>query len=477
MTNQFVFTLENGSKKHTCPNCNKKTYVRYVNSLTGDYLPEKYGRCDRESKCLYHINPYRDGYLKNLKRSDLGKHPNPRKQGFSGDKRQQLSKPEPTKPKFIPGEILKQTLKGYEQNIFVQNMLSEVSFPFEVKDVERVIALYHLGTVNQGHRTGCITFPFIDINGNIRAIQVKQFDKSNHTIGTDFLHSIIERNYKESDQPIPGWLMEYNSNESKVTSLFGEQLLNKYPLNPIALVEAPKTAIYGTLYFGFPNHPKNLLWLAVYNLSSLKYEKCKVLCGRDVYLFPDLSRDGKAFHDWSNKARQFSELMPGTRFKVSDLLEKFAPKELREKGADIADVLIKMNWRKFRPVENPVEPKGTHERSDLIPVPISEKGEKSEASNKPFLSDAVIPRKWTPQTYKTVSAKKWDISQLEQFFNKYPLPDKPIMLAHSEMITNIPLFVEGHLTVVKANNGNRTFLPFFNRLELLKEHLIINKLI
>ena len=95
--------------------------------------------------------------------------------------------------------------------------------------------------------------------------------------------------------------------------------------NPVAFVEAPKTAIYGTLYFGFPEQPKNLLWLAVYNLSSLSLEKCKALQGRDVYLFPDLSKDGKAFELWSNRAKRFSELIPGTQFEVSELLETQAP--------------------------------------------------------------------------------------------------------------------------------------------------------
>jgi hypothetical protein len=54
-------------------------------------------------------------------------------------------------------------------------------------------------------------------------------------------------------------------------------LLSLYPNNPIALVEAPKTAIYGSLYFGVPRTSKEMLWLAVYNLSSLTYKKLKVL--------------------------------------------------------------------------------------------------------------------------------------------------------------------------------------------------------
>lgn len=64
---------------------------------------------------------------------------------------------------------------------------------------------------------------------NVRAVQVKQFNEANHTIATDFLYTIIRK----------------------------EHLLSQYPSNPIAFVEAPKTAIYCTTYFGSPENPKN----------------------------------------------------------------------------------------------------------------------------------------------------------------------------------------------------------------------------
>ncbi len=114
-------------------------------------------------------------------------------------------------------------------------------------------------------------------------MQVKEFDKANHTTSTNFLHSIIEKHCNKNNNPPP----EYKENEVSVSCLFGGYLLNKYPHNPIALVEAPKTAVYGTLYFSTPSRSRNLLWLAVYNLSSLTLEKCKALKGR-VFKFTPL---------------------------------------------------------------------------------------------------------------------------------------------------------------------------------------------
>ena len=138
------------------------------------------------------------------------------------------------------------------------------------------------------------------------------------------------------------------NNESFVSCLFGEQLLKEHPHNPVALVEAPKTAIIGTLYFGFPQVTQNLLWLAVYNLSSLTLKKVKVLSGRRIFLFPDLSENGKAFELWEKKAQEFSLKMPSTSFQISDFLESNASEDHRLKGQDLADFLIQLDWRNFR---------------------------------------------------------------------------------------------------------------------------------
>ena len=176
--------------------------------------------------------------------------------------------------------------------------------------------------------------------GKLRAVQVKQFDEQNHTTGTDFLHSIIEKHHTRNNKPLPEWLEAYNKNETKVSCLFGEHLLSKYPHNPVALVEAPKTAIYGTLYFGFPEQPTNLLWLAVYNLSSLNLNKCKALKGRNVYLFPDLSKDGKAFELWSNKANEIQKRFTGyilSRFGLTGTVSTTAGQRARQRHCRLSN--------------------------------------------------------------------------------------------------------------------------------------------
>lgn len=459
----YRYSLEKGSKKHRCPNCDKKRFVRYIDTQTGEYLPEQYGRCDRESKCSYHLNPYSDGYAKAIWEQEQGN-----KTEWKPQQPKRINKPV-NKPKraFIPIEVFNRTRAGYEQNTFVQNLLTRVAFPFEVQDIEKVISLYHLGTIQNGYRKGAITFPFIDVQGNVRAVQVKQFDKQNHTTGTDFLHSIIEKHHSRNNKPLPEWLEAYNKNETKVSCLFGEHLLNKYHSNPVALVEAPKTAIYGTLYFGFPEQPTNLLWLAVYNLSSFSFDKLKVLQGRFVYVFPDLSKDGNTFKEWETKAKEYESRLPGTRFIFSDLLEQKATPEQREQGADIADVLILRDWRDFRkqPIqEQPPQPE---------PEKVTKVTKVTHQQNIIFSHVEPLPK---VEVFKTEQIQNWgnDIAELEKYFAGIELPPQPVKLNRCSTITDCSLFIKNHFATVKANNGKRTFLPYLNRLQELKQVLTIN---
>lgn len=350
------YTLEKGSKKHICPRCTKKTLVCYIDAITGDYLPPQYGRCDRESKCLYHLNPYKDGYAKAIQEQERG---NKTTLPNNWMPQQMIMQPQPTQPLFFPLDVYAKTLnpESYEKNVFIQNLLQGVKYPFAADEVTKVVQLYRLGTVANGYRTGAITFPYIDINGNIRAVQVKQFDEQNHTTGTDFLHSIIEKHHTRNNKPLPEWLQAYIAQDKRVSCLFGEHLLSRYPQNPVALVEAPKTAVYGTLYFGAPETTNGLIWLAVYNKSSFSFDKLKALKGRFVYVFPDLSKDRQTFNEWQSKAKDFESRLTGTRFIFSDLLEQLAPESDKEKGNDLADYLIKQDWQLFckKSVKNLIE--------------------------------------------------------------------------------------------------------------------------
>ncbi|MGE0021489.1 MAG: DUF6371 domain-containing protein [Draconibacterium sp.] len=458
-SNQYQFVLDKSSRKHTCPACGKKRFVRFIDTETGDYLPEQYGRCDKGDG-HYFLNPYSDGFAKTKWQQE---------QKVTGVtsvtfKTKKFFSPQPEpEPIFFDFETFKQTLepKRYDKNTFIQNLLNNVSYPFEIKDIEKVISLYYLGTVSNGYRAGAITFPFIAIDGNIRAVQVKQFDEANHTTGTDFLHSIIEKHHNRNKKPLPEWLKAYSKQDKRITCLFGEHLLRKNRNNAVALFEAPKTAIYCWLYF----HEKfpNWTWLAVYNKSSFSFEKIKVLKGLNVYVFPDLSTDGSTFNEWQQKAKDYENRLPGTRFIFSDLLEKFAPPAMRQKGADLADLLIEMDWRLFstQPNQEAVNqpeieylPDFTTTEEPAIPAFTSSSDVKNQLS---------ITGKFSNPDNKTTDWSK-EISELEKFFSNHTFQNEPIKLNSCTTILNIPLFIESSLSVVKAQNGNQTYFTYLNQL-------------
>ena len=80
------------------------------------------------------------------------------------------------------------------------------------------------------------------------------------------------------------------------------------------------------------------------SLTNLNEEKCSVLKGRTVTLFPDLN----GFDKWSSKAKELSHL---TTFTVSDLLERKATETDRRQGLDIADYLLQFPVKAFQPQE------------------------------------------------------------------------------------------------------------------------------
>ena len=358
-----------------------------------------------------------------------------------------LPKPQPKKEVvFMPYEALEETLTGFDINQFINNLLQNIPFPFEPEAVNKIISMYYLGTIQSGYLKGGVCFPFIDINGNIRTIQAKTFDKGNHTTNTGFYHAMLKKRSPRAD-----WLNTYLENDSFVSCLFGEHLLSKYPNNPVALIEAPKGAILGSLYFGLPNEsPANMLWLSTYNLSSLTFEKCKVLKGRFVTLFPDLSKTGKAFELWANRAKQFNEALPGTKFTVSTLLETKASPAEREAAADLADYLIKYDWRIFRKPE---------------PLPEPEPIEAVIIETEPRSMEAP-PADIEPEPMEAPPAVKlWDIEAIEDSLAKIALPNTPIRLTTAEVIINPEAMVKSHLDYIKANNGNPLFLPYLARLQ------------
>ena len=305
--NRFVLEPYSGkNSRYRCPECQKseKTFTHYIDTKTGQYISRIVGRCSREYNCAYHYTPkqyFHDNKLSNEFYSSI----------------QYKPPPKPTQKPFslIPTELMKKSLKHYENNNFVKYLINL----FGIEITNRLVSEYFIGTSK--YWDGTSIFWQIDLNGKVRTGKImlyntltgKRFKEPNHI---NWVHKLINQPKFELKQ-----------------CFFGEHLLND-KTKQVAIVESEKTAIIASVYF-----PK-FIWLAVGSLNNLNVEKCEILKGRKVILFPDL----KGFDKWSKKANELSYL---GAFTVSDLLERKANEEETSLGLDLADYLVRFNYKEF----------------------------------------------------------------------------------------------------------------------------------
>ncbi|NBW21435.1 MAG: hypothetical protein EBR82_77100 [Caulobacteraceae bacterium] len=221
--------------------------------------------------------------------------------------------------------------------------------------------------------------------------------------------------------------------------LFGEHLLIE-KTKPVAIVESEKTAVVASVYL------PQFIWVAVGSLTNLNAEKCSILKGRTVTLFPDLN----GFEKWSNKAKELSHL---ATFTVSDLLERKATEDEKKQGFDLADYLIRFNYKAFTlPSAKDTEP-----LKPLIEVIPFKQPKSIDYFSKP---EQPKPENW-----------EQDILELENYFSGIALPTQPVKLTRCSTLTNCCLFIESHFAILKANQGKQAYLPYLNRLQELKQVL------
>ena len=283
--------------RYRCPSCQQrdKTFSLYIDTETGEHIHPTVGRCNRESKCGHHYTP---------------------KQYFQ-DNNISFDTPQPKayKPRtvttqlkpvsFIPIEVFKASLKAHESNHFVKFLIDL----FGVEVASELVSRYFIATSK--HWNGATVFWQIDTQGKVRTGKIMLYSPNtgkrikepyNHI---NWVHSVLK-------------LKDYELSQS----LFGEHLLNDNK-GPVAIVESEKTAIIASAYL------PNFIWLAVGSICNLTLDRCKVLKGRKVILYPDLN----GFELWSKKAKKYG-------FEISDILERKASEAEKEQALDIADYLI-----------------------------------------------------------------------------------------------------------------------------------------
>ncbi len=288
--------------RYRCPSCQyrNKTFSLYIDTETGEQIHPSVGRCNRESNCGHHYTPKQ--YFKDNNFSFVTHQP-------------KAYKPRPFTPhlkqvSFIPVAVFEASLKAYETNHFVMFLINH--FGGEV--TSQLVTRYFIGTSK--HWNGATVFWQIDTMGKVRTGKIMLYSPiTGKRVKAPFSHI----DWAHTALKLP----EFELGQC----LFGEHLLIGN-LKPVAIVESEKTAVIASGYL------PEFVWLAVGSLSNLNVEKCNILNGRTVLLFPDLN----GYDKWNGIAKELAKKMT---IKVSDLLEKRASGTERLQGLDIADYLIK----------------------------------------------------------------------------------------------------------------------------------------
>ena len=262
-----------------------------------------------------------------------------------------FAKPQPKPASFISNEVFKASLKAYEANCFVQ-YLNEL---FGVEVASELIKKYFIGTSK--HWQGATVFWQINKNGKVRTGKIMLY---NATTGKRIKEPFNHINWVHSALKMPEFELRQ--------CLFGEHLLID-KAKPVAIVESEKTAVIASVY-----RPE-FIWLATGGKDGLKAEFCSVLAGRTIKLFPDLN----CFDKWSAIAKKIfnSELV-----EVSDLLERNASEAERKQGFDLADYLIRFDFREFtQPEAEASQPPPAVQEVPILPTSEELQYSKMAASN------------------------------------------------------------------------------------------------
>lgn len=276
----YKYSLDKSSKKFICPNCQKKTFVKYFDNEENEYLDYTFGRCDRESNCKYHKTPNRTNYYITPEKI--------------------IIKAKSTINKI---EISKHG-REFKKNNFIQFLKKH----FTNEEIKDAILKYFIGT--SSHWSGATVFWQIDDNEQVCTGKVMLFDVNNG------------KRIKEPYSHI-NWMHKILNAKDYVLKqcLFGLHLINKYNGETIAIVESEKTAIMMSMF------APEYLWLATGSKTNLKLDLIEPIKKFKIIVFPDKSE----FNDWSKKTNELKK--NGFEIKCSRLIED---KDV-ENGYDLAD--------------------------------------------------------------------------------------------------------------------------------------------
>lgn len=300
----YTTQLEKTSRKYICPECGKRTFVRYVDA-SNNHIDENCGRCDRSDNCGCH-NPPRE-FIDNTEIRAYKPIP-----------------PTPARPidfldtKFIESGSYALSGRLYEYSMIRNNNLNYYLLDlFDWWTVKSLQDIFFIGSFSDG----AITYPYIDENGKLRSLKRQQYDreagKRSKTENSYLLHKALSG----------------NDNFNYKGCLFGmHQIRAKYSKGKtICIVEGEKSAVIASGQL-----PK-YIWMATGAKDWFNEHSLEPIKDREIILFPDTSKDGKTFTKWQQIADRYKA--KGYDISVSRMLENKCTQDEKEQGYDIGDLL------------------------------------------------------------------------------------------------------------------------------------------
>jgi hypothetical protein len=358
----YKYTLDKGSKKFPCPNCGQKKFVRYIETETGNYLTDDFGKCDRKDNCNHHKAPPKgkQAFLidflalvsitdKAYKLTDLNgivsivpksqileqtnkncfitefflrtsiinylfnesKHFNTDEVTFINEVRT-VKPPPQVAPSFHNLELLD---KMYFENSQIDNLSEFLKSKFSSDEVFEAMQNYLITGTNHFWKNATV-FWQIDDKEKMHAGKIMLYDRfTGKRIKEPYDH--INWIHKAIKEP------EFKLNQS----LYGLHRISEDYQKTIAICESEKTAIVMSIFI------PDFIWIATGSKQNLKFELLKPLKKRNIVLFPDKGE----FYDWNNRATELTAL--GFKIAVSELIEQTDYK----KGYDLADYYFEMH--------------------------------------------------------------------------------------------------------------------------------------
>ena len=284
MNHSYKYSLDRSSRKFICPNCNKKTFVKFIDNETNHYLNPTDGRCDRESKCGYFKKPA-SNCITNIENCIT----------------------EVIQPTYHNTIVLQKFCNTKQQS----NLITYLLRHFERQNVLQAINKYHICTSNYWHNA--TIFWQIDAKNAIHGGKIMLYNcNTGKRVKKPFNHV----SWMHKQLKLNNFVLQQ--------CLFGlHNLIRITKGDTICIVESEKTAIIMSIVI------PNFLWLATGSKTGFKQEMLNPIKDYTIIAYPDKTE----YQKWT----ETTELLNKKGFKIScsNLLEKIDI----ENGGDLVDFL------------------------------------------------------------------------------------------------------------------------------------------